>query len=94
MSSKDHGRLGTLWLSLAAVQSTLPLAFASRPWMRHVHAYLGTSLVALFLLQACYGVKLYKARRLPFASRPQTLCFSWVARLHLHAFLTHISRAS
>merc|ERR1711920_825834 len=48
----------TVHFSSAGIQACLPLAFDEQPELRSAHAYLGTAIMALFVIHAGLGVQL------------------------------------
>ena len=53
-----HAVTGTIGMSLLAVQAALPKFFEQGPAVRTAHAYLGTSVIALFFAHMAAGVNL------------------------------------
>lgn len=53
-----HATTGLIGLLLLGFQAMLPLLFKDDPSVRGIHAYLGTSLMALFLVHAALGIQL------------------------------------
>jgi hypothetical protein len=56
--SSPHFVTGMAGLVALAFQAMLPLFFADDPNARGIHAYLGTGIMALFLVHAALGLQL------------------------------------
>ncbi|KAG6557394.1 hypothetical protein Mapa_000663 [Marchantia paleacea] len=53
-----HALTGLLGLTLLAIQTGLSSQFEGKPELRNIHAYLGSSIMVLFLVHAALGLEL------------------------------------
>ncbi|CAA7390840.1 unnamed protein product [Spirodela intermedia] len=53
-----HAITGAIGLALLTIQAVLPSLFEGNPGLRNVHGLLGSSIMALFLVHAAFGLQL------------------------------------
>uniref|UniRef100_A0A1D1YAP2 Uncharacterized protein n=1 Tax=Anthurium amnicola TaxID=1678845 RepID=A0A1D1YAP2_9ARAE len=53
-----HAVTGAIGLTLLTIQTILPALFEGNPGLRNVHGFLGSSIMALFLVHAALGLQL------------------------------------
>ncbi|KAL3693845.1 hypothetical protein R1sor_007496 [Riccia sorocarpa] len=54
----NHALTGIIGLALLAAQTTLSTQFEGKPELRSIHAYLGSGIMALFVVHAALGLQL------------------------------------